>query len=549
MNRHPPIFSTLWQALFGLLLVGWPLLDTGPMGAVTPLRIGLGSGLLLLITGAWVVGGREVTSDRMGNTTDRVILVGLVWYVGHVIFGEEGGGPVDPYNLLISYVFGAAYLFCRQVGTGLVLPAMVLSGLLQAGVATAQLGGLTATRNMYYDLTGSFPNPGPLGGWLCVALLAAVLLTGQSWENGRKTRAALLGGGLIGIILWLTDSRAAWVGLVAGLFSILLTRRFRYKKTLLGVSTLILAAGLLALYRYKKESADGRLLIWRVSADVIARRPVSGQGVGSFPERYMEAQGDYFARNPESRFSSVADQVSTPFNEWIGLVCEQGLLGGALALLLLGTALRRRGMTPEARHGQALLVAWTVFGLFSYPSAFLSFGLLLGAILARCADRPAVSERPIRWGSGVSVALWVAVAGGWTLWTIERAGTTDRSRYIRLKEVSARMRDFSPSDLPWLDRQAGRLPVAEFYTALGDRFLAADRTERAKHYYRQASRMIPSRLRPYDGLFRAYLRTGQVDSAGMMARKIVAMPVKVSNTTTIRIRHSVTEWLLEQQKE
>ncbi len=63
MNRNPPIFSTLWQALFGLLLVGWPLLDTGPMGAVTPLRIGLGSGLLLLIAGAWVVGGRGKSSE------------------------------------------------------------------------------------------------------------------------------------------------------------------------------------------------------------------------------------------------------------------------------------------------------------------------------------------------------------------------------------------------------------------------------------------------------------------------------------------------------
>lgn len=548
MNRHPPIFSTLWQALFGLLLVGWPLLDTGPRGAITPERMALGTSLLGLLLAAILTATRSRKEWRW-NGVDGAIGLCAGWFILQV--AAIGPGETDPYPLLTGLVIFVTYVFGRVAGTTALLPGLFCSGLAQSGVALAQGAGWVASRHAYYGLTGSFPNPGPLGGWLCVAMLAAVVLTGQSWENGRKTRAALLGGGggLIGIILWLTDSRAAWVGLVAGLFSILLTRRFRYKKTFLGVSTLILAAGLLALYRYKKESADGRLLIWRVSADVIARRPVSGQGVGSFPERYMEAQGDYFARNPESRFSSVADQVSTPFNEWIGLVCEQGLLGGALALLLLGTALRRRGMTPEARHGQALLVAWTVFGLFSYPSAFLSFGLLLGAILARCADRPAVSERPIRWGSGVSVALWVAAAGGWTLWTIERAGTTDRSRYIRLKEVSARMRDFSPSDLSWLDRQAGRLPVAEFYTALGDRFLAADRTERAKHYYRQASRMIPSRLRPYDGLFRAYLRTGQVDSAGMMARKIMAMPVKVGNTTTIRIRHSVTEWLLEQQKE
>ena len=111
------------------------------------------------------------------------------------------------------------------------------------------------------------------------------------------------------------------------------------------------------------------------------------------------------------------------------------------------------------------------------------------------------------------------------------------------------MRDFSPSDLPWLDRQARRLPIAAFYTDLGDRWLAADSVERAEHYYRQAVRMIPSRLRPYDGLFRACLRMGQVDSAMTMARKIVTMPVKVGNTMTIRIRRSAAEWLEEQREE
>lgn len=65
-NHHEQTSAYLlnpMQALFGLLLVGWPLLDTGPMGAVTPLRIGLGSGLLLLIAGAWVVGGRGKSSE------------------------------------------------------------------------------------------------------------------------------------------------------------------------------------------------------------------------------------------------------------------------------------------------------------------------------------------------------------------------------------------------------------------------------------------------------------------------------------------------------
>lgn len=544
---HGSHISAAWQILFGVLLVCWPLLDTGASGAVTSERILLTGVALGLLATAVLTAACTGARWRWSGVDGGVGLCGG-WFILHVAF--VGPGETDPYPVSIGLAGLAAYGFCRVAGTAGLLPAIFVSGVVQSGIAFAQCAGLVASRHSYYGLTGSFPNPGPLGGWLCVAMLAAVVLMEQSGREGRKIRTLLFGiGGLpIGIVLFLTDSRAAWVGFAVALFSMLFTRRFRYKKTVLGALTAIFVLGFFALYRYKKESADGRLLIWRVSADVISQKPGIGHGVGTFPERYMFAQADYFARNPESRFVAVADQVSVPFNEWIGIVCEQGVVGGVLALLLFGAALCGRA-TESQRQGRVLLVGLGVFSLFSYPLTFPAFGLLLGAILARCANRPAVSGRRVALRVALPVALSVAIGGGIALSAIDRVGRTDRSRYVCLQEVSARMRDFSPSDLPWLDRQARRLPIAVFYTDLGDRWLAADSVERAEHYYRQAVRMIPGRLRPYDGLFRACLRMGQVDSAMMMARKIVTMPVKVGNTATIRMRRSATEWLEEQREE
>ncbi|WP_300828928.1 O-antigen ligase family protein [uncultured Rikenella sp.] len=544
---HGSHISAAWQILFGVLLVCWPLLDTGASGAVTSERILLTGVALGLLATAVLTAACTGARWRWSGVDGGVGLCGG-WFILHVAF--VGPGETDPYPVSIGLAGLAAYGFCRVAGTAGLLPAIFVSGVVQSGISFAQCAGLVASRHSYYGLTGSFPNPGPLGGWLCVAMLAAMVLVEQFGREGRKIRTLLFGiGGLpIGIVLFLTDSRAAWVGFAVALFSMLFTRRFRYKKTVLGALTAIFVLGFFALYRYKKESADGRLLIWRVSADVISQKPGIGHGVGTFPERYMFAQADYFARNPESRFVAVADQVSVPFNEWLGIVCEQGVVGGVLALLLFGTALCG-GATESQRQGRVLLVGLGAFSLFSYPLTFPAFGLLLGAILARCANRPAVSGRRIALRVALPVALSVAIGGGIALSAIDRVGRTDRSRYVCLQEVSARMRDFSPSDLPWLDRQARRLPIAAFYTDLGDRWLAADSVERAEHYYRQAVRMIPGRLRPYDGLFRACLRMGQVDSAMMMARKIVTMPVKVGNTATIRMRRSATEWLEEQREE
>lgn len=537
MSPHLHIRFAL-QALFGLLLVCWPVLDTAPTGAVTTLRIVLGGGMLLLLVIAILTAGRQRQMPKR-NPTDWAVLACTVWYVGTAIF--IGCGQTDPYNLLSGLVILTAYAFCRLAGTSMILPAMVVSGLIQAGIVTAQLCGIAATRHSYYDFTGSFPNPGPLGGWLCVAALAAVILTGQLWKRGRKTWATLCaaGGIYIGIILLLTDSRAAWLGFAAGVFAMLCTLRFRYKRLVLLSMAVITLVGALFLYGYKKDSADGRLLVWRVSADMIAQKPLAGHGIGTFQERYMFAQADYFERNPDSRFTNVAEQVSYPFNELVGVTCEQGIVGGLLLLFLVGSALLYRGNT----EGKTLLIGLSVFGLFSYPSAFLSFGLLFGAVLACCTSGTLVSGYPFSRRTAVIIAGVVLLAGGALLYFISADRNALVNRYALVREASGLTLGRDPNDLPRLEQMAQRLPIAGFYVEMGDLYLKIDSTHRAKYYYRTAARMIPSRLKPYDGLFRAYLQSGQLDSAALMARRIVTMPVKVSNTTTIRIRQTAQEWL------
>lgn len=199
------------QILFGLLLICWPVLDTGPVGAVTALRIALGAAILLLSVATVTIAGfqRQQVGWRL---TDWAMLACAVWFAANIVF--VGCGQTDPYNLLNGFVILTAYIFCRVAGSTVVLPAMLISGLLQAGIATAQLCGTIVTRHAYYDLTGSFPNPGPLGGWLCAALLAAVCLTVQFRKKrcGKWTVLCAAGGVYIGVLLVLTDSRAGWLG-------------------------------------------------------------------------------------------------------------------------------------------------------------------------------------------------------------------------------------------------------------------------------------------------------------------------------------------------
>ena len=535
-TRH---ISALPQCLFGLVLICWPLLDTDPANAITPRRIALGSCLVLLLVSSIALRRRPIH----GQPTDWAMLACALWYTGRAVWSDT---PLDPYDLLNSFILLCSYAWCRLEGTRIVLPALFLSGVIQSIVALAQCAGTTASRHSYYDLTGSFPNPGPLGGWLCIATLAALILSQRAWQTRNLLQIVplSLGSLILAGTLLLTDSRAAWLGVVAGAFVWIGTRRFRHRPLLLISMGLALLLGTTFLYHYKKESADGRLFIWHVSAEWIAERPIAGHGIGSFQDQYMFAQADYFARHPASYGRQIADQVDRPFNEWIGIACEQGAIGTLLTLLLFGLMYR-------ANRGSTVLVLLTgliIFGLFSYPSAFLSFGMVLGALLAGCpTGGPNDSCRRLSPGISGAVCAIILATGGTVLGTVYRNGSTERSRYIRLREASLEIQK-PQIDIPRLETLASRLPIAEFYVDLGDRLLDRQEIERAKHYYRQAMQMIPSRLRPYDGLFRAYLSAGQTDSATRIARHIVAMPLKVSNTTTIRIRHQAKEWLERQPR-
>ncbi|MFA5229064.1 MAG: O-antigen ligase family protein, partial [Candidatus Paceibacterota bacterium] len=110
--------------------------------------------------------------------------------------------------------------------------------------------------------------------------------------------------------LYLTESRAAILSLVPGLIwishSTLMKMAGKKKKLLLTIIGSVLIVGGLFLYRYKPASADGRLLIWRVSADMIADAPLFGHGIDGFSKEYMIYQANYFKENPTSYFTSVA---------------------------------------------------------------------------------------------------------------------------------------------------------------------------------------------------------------------------------------------------
>jgi hypothetical protein len=106
----------------------------------------------------------------------------------------------------------------------------------------------------------------------------------------------------------------------------------KVRNSVLAVMLVItLAAGTLALYHYKKDSADGRILIWKVTSNIIKDYPLLGIGQDMFKAHYMDYQAGYFRNHTNSKYETVADDNQYAFNEPLNVWAENGLVGLLLA--------------------------------------------------------------------------------------------------------------------------------------------------------------------------------------------------------------------------
>lgn len=217
-------------------------------------------------------------------------------------------------------------------------------------------------------ITGSFDNPAGLAAALCAGLPFAVLLLSDRRKWVKYTAACT--AVLIAAAIILSGSRAGivstFVTAILGAFG-----RIRNQTIFRRALLIVLPALLVGLYFLKKDSADGRLLIWRNSLEMVADKPVFGHGPGGFAAGYMNYQADYFRQHPDIPYAQLADTVHHPFNEYLLVAVNYGLFGllvlGALVYLVLRRYHKQDRQDPAIRAAGLCLVSIGVFALFSYP--------------------------------------------------------------------------------------------------------------------------------------------------------------------------------------
>ena len=509
--------------------------------------------------------------------------------VGVVLFALYGVGSFllndfrgETQTLLLILLVGL-YFVCRGLGGWKVSQrllftfVLLLAGSIEAIWGFLQVYGWADQYHSLYRLTGSFFNPGPYSGFLAVILPVALhtLLGPKPLCRVDKIVYGLGVICLVSIILVLPAgmSRSAWVAAGAGCGVVVWRQKRSREYVRRGIGRIgrgwkrcwlggILLLGLSiggGLYLLKKDSADGRLLVWKMDLAVMRSQPWLGVGIGRYPGALGEAQAVYFANSPaDPREEYVADAPEYGFNEFLQLGGEYGLIGLCLFLSITGIAsggLFKRNTQQTGVSGA--LSAFLVFACFSYPLHMLPMAMLFVLLLAWSVNVGAKGVRIRRWAGQI---LWLPVmvlglVAAWRLTEKETAYKTWKTAraYFRQGDYQEALNRYTPlfsalSDRPafvfefgecqFQNAQYGNataifLWAAELsadpmvYNKLGKNYQALKQYDRAEKAYVQAAHMIPHRIYPLYLLALLYREMGDMEKARDMARQVIDQEPKV----------------------
>ncbi|QIU97333.1 O-antigen ligase family protein [Bacteroides faecium] len=262
----------------------------------------------------------------------------------------------------------------------------------------SQYIGLTPSNSPYFRITGPYQNPAICAGVL--SLLMSILTVWLIYSHyhtchHRTIRIIVFVLFITSIpILIMTNCRSAWLGFIVMIVYSISSYRYRkqkktmkhrfrknFKYWLAGIMLLLFL--IYGLYQLKPMSANGRLLIWKVTAQMIRDKPLIGYGAEGFKQHYMHYQAAYLKTKGTEQERYIAGNNHLAYNEPLRMTVEYGFLGVIIYIWFIYIIFKAPLHTTIASaSARAVLITGTVWGLFSYPNeAFSILVILLIAIL------------------------------------------------------------------------------------------------------------------------------------------------------------------------
>jgi tetratricopeptide (TPR) repeat protein len=418
-----------------------------------------------------------------------------------------------------------------------IILVLIASGAFEAVLGLLQVYGYEPSNHSLYALTGSFYNPGPYSGFLAMCLPLAL----HEWLEGKGIwkHLALVALVLMVMVLPSGMSRSAWLAAVIASCYVwgmhYRGRLYRYRK-FFWIGNLLLIVSSICAYHWKKDSADGRLLMWKVSVQAVMEHPWQGVGWEHVAGAYGDAQERYFASGLATEQEEyVAGAPEYVFNEYLQVAIAWGVpaLCGILMLVMVAFCLG---------HGSRLygvcgaLLSLAVFAFASYPFQFLMFRLAFVALLVACA----MGCRKL-WVQVLALVLGIGAG----VYLADNRSTPNARRMFEQAHALHQAGQWDAST-ELLQETMVVSSDAMVLNIIGKNCQAQGRYEEAEHWFVRSTRRLPNRIYPYYLLAKLYAEHSDVfpiEKLEWAARMVLEKEAKVESTAIRQMREEVKKWL------
>lgn len=235
---------------------------------------------------------------------------------------------------------------------------------------------ITASKTEYFTVAGTHRSPNYFAYTLAVGLLLSCwYFLYYRKKLSFEKKSWLLIFLLITVLLFIkSESRAAFVALfvctILFLFKtkIVALTKLNLRIKAVGVLLVILFCGIGSklLYEYKKDSANGRLLVTKITLGELKNKPLLGHGLFSFEKGYNTAKASYFKETKRAwNEIKVGDYILSAMNDYLEISYEIGILGLLLLLLIFIRAISKMSSSKYAVLGFLIFVFMAITALFS----------------------------------------------------------------------------------------------------------------------------------------------------------------------------------------
>ncbi|MBR5934660.1 MAG: O-antigen ligase family protein [Bacteroidaceae bacterium] len=437
-----------------------------------------------------------------------------------------------------------------------------------------------SSRHYAFPITGTYENPAGFAAVQAALFPFALYLYFRNEYKYWIRWFAVVTAVLCFVTVILSGSRAGVLAICAAatvvlvlqtnVLSVFKTHRWLWLPMIL---TIVMVS--VVMYRVKASSADGRLFVWSICLDMIKERPLFGYGIGGIEKHYMDAQAAYFSMHPDSPYVMLADNVTHPFNEYIKLTVNYGLVGLAMAFFFLVLTVKRLLNSKENVKVIGLAVTASVFVMcqFSYPFHYAAVWFIAAvAVIPAFFKESEVKEewetpKYLRITLPILFSVLLAVVLRMMYLDLKWAEMSKRSlaghteRMLPYYEKMKPQMQHNPlflynyaAELNYIGRYEESLSITEecrlgwndydVQMLLADNLENTGQIDDAIDAYRHAEDMIPCRFEPLESMMTVYLENGDTLMAITMAEEIINKPVKVQSFRVEQIRSAATQLLM-----